>query len=242
MRDSRIVIGVHSIREAIKIRPSKVSGVFLRDKWKESPELKELAEFAQKNKVVVKQVTNSFLDKYGRNHQGVAAEITEVPELDLAVLKNAETALIVVLDQVEDPQNLGAVMRTAWLMGANAVVIPKDRTATVTPTVAKIASGAMEHMPVEVVTNLTAWLKDRREENFWIYGFDAGGKSTHWQVKFPEKVILVLGAEGHGLRKATTNACDEILRIPQGDSDASYNVSVSAALAMGEVVRQRAGK
>jgi len=238
MKDSRIVIGIHSVREALKTRPREVPHLMLRDRWKDSEELRDLAELAQENKIAIKQVPTSFLDKFGRSHQGVAAEVTDSPHLDVNKIKNVDRSLIVALDQVGDPQNLGAVLRTAWLLGADGIVIPRDRTSPLTPTVAKIASGAMEHVPVEVVTNLPSWLKDRKDENFWIYGLDSSGKNTLWQVDFPKKVILVLGAEGHGLRKPTQSACDEIIRISQVVSDASFNVSVAAAVAMAEVFRQ----
>jgi 23S rRNA (guanosine2251-2'-O)-methyltransferase len=242
MSEARIVIGLHATREVLKVRPRKVSALFLRERWKESEDLRELSDLAREHGVPLKQVPSSFLDKYGRSHQGIGLEVAESPALDLKKIKDKKTALIVVLDQVEDPQNLGAILRTAWLMDADAVVIPRDRSSPLTPTVAKIASGAMEHVPVAVVTNLPAWLKDRREEDFWIYGFDSEGRNTFWQVEYPAKAILVLGAEGHGLRKPTIAACDEILKIPQAVAEASYNVSVSAALAMGEILRQRAGK
>lgn len=238
----RVVIGIHSTKEALRVRPGKVSSLLLRDHWKDSQELTELADLAKKFKVNVKQVPVSQLDKLGRSHQGAGAEVTESPSLDIGKLKSQKTSLILALDQIEDPQNLGAIMRSAWLMGADAVVIPKDRTSPISPTVAKIASGALEHIPVETVTNLHAWLKDMRDQEFWIYGFDSSGKNTFWQVNFPEKVILVLGAEGHGLRKPTISACDEILRIPQANAEASFNLSVSAAVAMAEVSRQRLSK
>ncbi len=234
----RLVIGLHSVREALRVRPSKVSNLLLREKWKDSQELRELADLAKDFKVNVKQVPTSFLDKLSRSHQGAGAEVTESPVLNLSQLKTKKSSLIVALDQIEDPQNLGAVVRSAWLMGADGIVIPKDRTSPITPTVTKIASGALEHVPIETVTNLPAWLKDRRDDEYWIYGFDASGKNTIWQVNYPEKVILVLGAEGHGLRKPTISACDEILRIPQTNAEASFNLSVSAAVAMSEVCRQ----
>lgn len=239
---SRVVIGLHSTREALKVRPAKVKSLLLREKWKDSQDLRELADLANDFGVSVKQVPVSYLDKLGRTHQGVGAEVLETPLLDGAKMKSKSSSLIVALDQVEDPQNLGAILRSAWLMSADAVVIPKDRTSPVSPTVAKIASGALEHIPVEIVTNLPAWLKDMRENNYWIYGFDSSGKNSFWQVNYPEKVILVLGAEGHGLRKPTISACDEIIRIPQATPDASFNLSVSAAIAMSEVCRQRAIK
>jgi 23S rRNA (guanosine2251-2'-O)-methyltransferase len=242
MSQSRLVIGIHSTREALKVRPGKITTLLLRDRWNDSQDLSELAELAKKFKVKVKQVPVSYFDKLSRSHQGVGAEVSESPELDLNKLKAKQTSLIVALDQVEDPQNLGAVIRSVWLMGADAVVIPKDRTSPITPTVTKIASGALEHIPIETVTNLHAWLKDMRDHEFWIYGFDSSGKNTLWQVKYPEKVILVLGAEGHGLRKPTISACDEILRIPQTNPEASFNLSVSAAVAMAEVSRQRLDK
>src|SRR5690606_29125276 len=141
-------------------------------------------------------------------------------------------------DQVSDPHNLGAVLRSAWLLKAQAVLVPQDRAVSVTPTVSKVAQGGVEHVPVVEVSPLDQELKRLKDLGFWIFGMSHKATGSLFTMKLPDKVVWVLGAEGSGLRKPVEKACDELISIPQTAADASFNVSVAAGLALAESYRQ----
>jgi 23S rRNA (guanosine2251-2'-O)-methyltransferase len=161
------------------------------------------------------------------------------PELDFAALEAAEEATLIALDEVEDPHNLGAILRTAWLLGVQGVLTPEHRSAHLSPAVSKVAQGAAEHVPVVRETALPERLKRLKEHGFWILGMSHKAKQDLFRLDIPKKVVWVLGSESSGLRKSVEGACDDLISIPQGVADASYNVSVAAALALGETFRQR---
>ena len=144
-----------------------------------------------------------------------------------------------VLDQITDPHNLGAILRTAWLLGVKALILSDSRTVSLTPAATKVASGGAEHVPVETVASLPQTLSDLKQKGFWIFGLAAGGQQRLWTVKIPDKVVWVIGAEGSGIRSSVAKFCDELISIPQSDKEASFNASVASALAFGETFRQR---
>jgi 23S rRNA (guanosine2251-2'-O)-methyltransferase len=234
----RRIVGYHSVKEALKVRPKKVRTVFFKEGYDKSDQLKEMYDWVRSRGIPVKQVSDSFLKDLSQTHQGVGAEVTESPELDWESLKSDDNRLVVLLDSVVDPHNFGAIIRTSWLMGAAAVIVPKDRSVSLTPTASKSASGGVEHVPIETVTNLSETISELKELGFWTYGLGFENSKGLWEEEFPAKVALVLGAEGSGLREKTTKHCDIILKIAQLAPDASYNVSVSAGIAMAEVRRQ----
>jgi 23S rRNA (guanosine2251-2'-O)-methyltransferase len=165
-----------------------------------------------KNKIQYK--AKSFFEKWGTGHQGIALEIdSDEPLMDFEKLNNKKSVLVA-LDEVEDPTNLGNLLRTSWLMGVDGLLITQDRSVKLTPQVCKIASGGAEHVPVDVVHPLSNTLEDYKKQGFWVYGLDANAEQTIYDVQFPDKVILVAGNEGKGLRKTTLNVCDQVLKIP----------------------------
>jgi 23S rRNA (guanosine2251-2'-O)-methyltransferase len=164
------------------------------------------------------------------DHQGVVAEVEPYPYADPAALLTAEDALVLALDQVQDPHNLGAICRSAEAAGASGVVIPERRAVGVTAAVCKASAGAVEHLPVARVRNLADWLLAARKQGAWIYGADAEARDSYRTLDLSERVVLVLGAEGAGLRPRVASACDGLARIPTTGRVGSLNVSVAAAL------------
>ena len=238
----RPVAGVHAVRELLKVRPRAVGEFWLREGFDQHADLRELHDLAERHRVRVTLQAPGTLDRVVAVHQGVVAFALEDPELNFAHLKTLETSTLVVLDEVEDPHNLGAVLRTGWLLGIDGVLTPATRAAPLSATVSKVARGAAEHVPVLRDTGMVESLKYLKDQGYWVYGLAAGGTKTLYDVEIPDKVIWVLGSESSGLRKPVERACDELISIPQADAEASFNVSVAAALALGETFRRRSKK
>lgn len=173
------------------------------------------------------------------DHQGVVAEVDPYPYADPNQLLRAENALIVALDQVQDPRNLGAVCRSAEAAGATGVVILERRSAEVTPVVCKTSAGAVEHLPIARVRNLADWLAEAKQASFWIWGADAETDQAPWDVDLAGPTVLVLGGEGKGLRPRVATVCDGLVALPQRGQIDSLNVSAAAAALLFEAVRQR---
>jgi 23S rRNA (guanosine2251-2'-O)-methyltransferase len=173
------------------------------------------------------------------DHQGVVAEVDPYPYAGPEDLLARTGSLIVALDQVQDPHNLGAVCRSAEVAGAGGVVIPARRAAAVTPAAAKASAGAVEHLLVARVRNLADWLGQAREAGFWIWGAEAEAPTPYTEVDFRQGLVMVLGGEGKGLRPRVAAACDGLVSIPRRGSVDSLNVSAAAAVMLFEALRQR---
>jgi 23S rRNA (guanosine2251-2'-O)-methyltransferase len=173
------------------------------------------------------------------DHQGVVAEVEPYPYAGAAELLRGEDRLLVALDQVQDPRNLGAVARSAEAAGAAGLVIPERRSVAVTPVACKASAGAVEHLPVAHVRNLADWLGKAKGAGFWIWGADAGADQAPWDVDLTGPTVLVLGGEGKGLRPRVASACDGLLALPQAGRIGSLNVSAAAAALLFEALRQR---
>jgi 23S rRNA (guanosine2251-2'-O)-methyltransferase len=173
------------------------------------------------------------------DHQGVVADVDAYPYADASSLLEADDALVVALDQVQDPHNLGAICRTAEVAGASGVVIPERRSASVTPAVCKASAGAVEHLPVARVRNLADWLAVAKESGAWIYGADADSAKAYTDVDWSGRAVLVLGSEGKGLRPRVAQACDELVSIPVRGRVGSLNASVAAAVILFEAAKAR---
>jgi 23S rRNA (guanosine2251-2'-O)-methyltransferase len=173
------------------------------------------------------------------DHQGVVAEVDPYPYADADAMLAQRASLIVALDQVQDPHNLGAVARSAEVAGATGLVIPSRRSASVTPAAAKASAGAVEHLAIAQVTNLADWLLRAKDAGSWIYGADAAGTTAYVDSDLTGKVVLVLGSEGAGLRRLVAERCDVLVSIPVRGRVDSLNVSASAAVLLFEAARQR---
>jgi len=163
------------------------------------------------------------------DHQGICAEVAPYPYADADSLLDSPDALVVCLDEVQDPQNLGAVCRVAESAGAAGVVIPQRRSAEVTPAVCKASAGAVEHLPVARVGNLADWLAAAKRREAWVYGAAAEGGVPYHQPDYRGRVVLVLGSEGRGLRPRVADSCDQLVALPQLGRIGSLNVSAAAA-------------
>ena len=235
----RISLGIHAVKEVLKVRPTEVFKLIIRKNWESSQDLQDLMRDAKKYHITVEERAPEALDRIGAHHQGVVCEINDLSKNDnIADFGKGEFSVILVLDGVEDPHNLGAILRTAWLMGVEAIILPLDRAVGLTPTVHKVSCGGVEHVPVIRVPNLGLAMEHLKEKGFWIYGLAAGGSKTIGQLKIASKVVWVLGAEDKGLRSTTERACDDLVSIPQLDNAASYNVSVATGITLYETRRQ----
>jgi 23S rRNA (guanosine2251-2'-O)-methyltransferase len=173
------------------------------------------------------------------DHQGVVAEVDPYPYADPSGLLNGEDALVVVLDQVQDPHNLGAVCRAAEVAGASGVVIPERRAASVTAAACKASAGAVEHLPVARVRNIADWLAEAKQAGAWVYGAAAEAERPYTEVDWSGRAVLVLGSEGSGLRPRVAESCDELIAIPVAGRVGSLNASVAAAVILFEAQRLR---
>jgi 23S rRNA (guanosine2251-2'-O)-methyltransferase len=176
------------------------------------------------------------------DHQGIVAEVDPYPYADPNALLSAPDALVVVLDQVQDPRNLGAVCRSAEVAGAAGVVIPERRSAAVTAAAAKASAGAVEHLAVARVRNVADWLRDAKDAGAWVYGADQDAPARYDAVDWSGRAVLVLGGEGKGLRPRVADACDALVSIPGAGRVGSLNVSAAASVLLFEAVRQRGAK
>lgn len=242
----RILAGPHAASEALRTAPGSIEVVCVSESMQPSS-VRKLEDQARRARVPVESLPKSALDKLakGHHHQGVIAVTGSYPYTDLEGLvqlaDSAENPLIVVLDQVQDPGNLGAVMRSAYAFGACGIVITKDRSAGVTTAVVRSSAGASELMKTAKVTNLVRALDRLRDEGFRVHGAGLGTNLSLAEVDFGGKCALVFGNEGRGLRRLTKEHCDDLFTIPmEGDFD-SLNVSAAAAIALYEASKRRPG-
>jgi 23S rRNA (guanosine2251-2'-O)-methyltransferase len=173
------------------------------------------------------------------DHQGVCAEVSEYRYADAGELLSAPTPLLVALDQVQDPQNLGSICRSAECAGATGVVLPERRSATVTAAVCKASAGAVEHLPLAVVRNLADFLGEAKQRGAWCYGADTAGRTAYDAVDWTGPVVLVLGSEGRGLRPRVAGACDALVSLPVRGRIGSLSVGAAAAVLLYEASRSR---
>ena len=215
-----------------------MQAVLLQNNWRSSADLRELTDLLNAKKIKIEEKSEIQLQDICRSHQGAVAYSNFNLDFNLNKIGSSEQGLVIALDGVEDTQNLGAIMRTSWLMGVNGVIIPEDRAVGLTATVHKVACGGVEHVPIYRTNQFAVPFEQLKKSGYWVFGLSHKAQKSIYDLKIPEKVIWVLGAEDKGLRNPTEKACDELVSIPQVSPLASYNVSVSAALALAETKRQ----
>jgi 23S rRNA (guanosine2251-2'-O)-methyltransferase len=244
VKGTELLYGLHAVRVMLQRHPERVGGLRLAER-RDDPRAQQIEELARRHGVRVERIGAQQLKQLVGEaaHQGVLAEIVPLPpwteEQLLGALENAQAPLLLALDGVQDPHNLGACLRTADACGAVAVIVPRDRAAQLNATVRKVAAGAAETTPVVAVTNLARSLKLLKEAGVWVVGADAQAQLTAQQVDLKGPVVLVLGSEGSGLRQLTRTHCDFLVRLPQLGAIESLNVSVAAGMLLYEAVRQR---
>ena len=241
-REPRVVFGFHAVLARLRADPKSVLEIFF-DETRNDARGKDLISIAERAGVRVMRVPTKRLDGFygGGRHQGVVArvEVKSMADNLNDVLDRVEKPLLLVLDGVTDPHNLGACLRVANAAGAHAVIAPRDRAAGITPAVSKVASGAAEATPYLMVTNLARTLAELKERNIWIVGADERADQTIYAADLAESIAWVLGAEGEGMRRLTRESCDLLVRIPMRGDVESLNVSVSAGVCLFESVRRR---
>ncbi|MGO9230106.1 MAG: 23S rRNA (guanosine(2251)-2'-O)-methyltransferase RlmB [Bryobacteraceae bacterium] len=232
-----ILCGIHPVAEAL--RSGHPLERLLVAQGAGGSRLQELIDLARRSSVPVRFEPRSALDRLAGSpaHQGVVAMGAARQYADIEQVAHAE--LLVVLDGVEDPHNLGAVMRTAHAAGAGGIVVPERRAASLTDVAAKAAAGAMEHLPVTRVTNINRTLEDLKKRGYWIYGLDERGPESYDRVAYSLPTAIVLGGEGKGLHEQVKKHCDALVRIPLVGKISSLNVSVAAGIVLFEWKRRR---
>jgi 23S rRNA (guanosine2251-2'-O)-methyltransferase len=232
-----LLIGINPVREALLARRS-LDRVLIA-KGAGGPRLQEIIDLCRQAGTTVRFEPRAALDRVAPNqaHQGVIAFAAAGKYAPLeTTLDRAQ--LLVLLDGVEDPHNLGAIVRTANAAGADAVLIPERRAAGLTETVAKAAAGALEHTPVIRIGNVSRTLEDLKQRRFWIYGLDERGTELHTQIDYVTPTVFVFGGEGHGIHDLAKRHCDMLVRIPMAGRIASLNVSVAAGVVLFEYRRR----
>jgi 23S rRNA (guanosine2251-2'-O)-methyltransferase len=244
MSDS-LAYGIHAVRVLLLRNPARVRRLRV-SAGRDDRRLGELRALATRAHIAVAEVDDETLAKLagGGRHQGVVAEIAPAsgdPETQLADALAAATGppLLLVLDGVQDPHNLGACLRTADAAGVSAVIAPRDRAAGLTPVVRKVAAGAAETVPFVAVVNLARTLRALKDDGVWIFGSDGSADKSVFDTDLRGPAAIVLGSEGEGLRRLTRDCCDQLVSIPMAGTVESLNVSVAAAVLLFEAVRQR---
>jgi len=238
------IFGLHAVRMMLERHPERVRTVRIAER-RDDPRMRALEDLARRQARPVERVGVEALKGLLGDvvHQGVAAEITPLAPWSedqlFAALEGAAAPLLLALDGVQDPHNLGACLRTADACGVLAVIVPRDRAAQLTPAARKVAAGAAETTPVVTVTNLARTLRLLKEAGLWTVGAEAASEKGADTVDFTGPVVLVLGAEGSGLRQLTRQSCDFLVRLPRLGAVESLNVSVAAGMLLYEAVRQR---
>ena len=247
MSHSEHVYGLHAVQALLARHPARVRRVLLA-RGREDPRAATLEQQARAARIGVERVAGDALARLVGEvvHQGVVAEVEPLPpwreEQLLEAVAAARDPLVLALDGVQDPHNLGACLRTADACAVLAVVVPKDRAAPLNATARKVAAGAAETTPVATVTNLARTLKLLKDAGLWVVGADAGGDKPAAEVDLTGPRVLVMGAEGTGLRELTRRHCDWLARLPSLGAVESLNVSVATGMLLYEAIRQRSAE
>ncbi len=235
--------GIHAVKEALEAqRP--IEHIVIA-KGRQDTRIEEIVQLARKKSIPVRFEDRSQLDRLAnsKDHQGVvalaAARAAAALDDILAGANQARARLIILLDGVEDPHNLGAIVRTALAAGAHGVVIPERRAAGLTDTVARSSAGALAHLPVAKVTNLARAMGELKQAGYWLVGLDERADKTYTEVDYTSRVGIVLGSEGQGLHELTRKRCDFVVSLPTTGPVKSLNVSVAAGVVLFEAIRQR---
>ncbi len=235
------IVGRNAVKEALK-SGRLIQRILLADEPIKGV-INEIVGAAKAKGIEVRRLPGQQLNKYGKNvpHQGVVALVTNVAfqTLEEVIAKETKVPLLILPESIEDPHNLGAIIRTAECVGATAVLLPKRHSAPINSTVAKTSAGAIEYMPIVQIGNVAQTLKELKKEGFWIVGAHMEAEETLYKVDLTAPLVLVIGNEGKGMNRLTKELCDFLVKIPMEGHLNSLNASVAAAVLMYEVMRQR---
>jgi 23S rRNA (guanosine2251-2'-O)-methyltransferase len=242
--------GIHAVKEALEANRAFDRIVIARGR--QDTRIEQIVQLARQRNISVRFEDRGQLDRLAdsKDHQGIvglvaaraAATLDDILAAANAGAGHGEKGLIVLLDGVEDPHNLGAIIRTALAAGAHGVVIPERRAAGLTDTVARASAGAIAHLPVAKVTNLARTMEELKEAGYWLAGLDERADKTYTQAEYTSPMGIVLGGEGQGLHELTRKRCDFLVSLPTTGPVKSLNVSVAAGVVLFEVLRQRRGR
>ena len=241
-KSNEIIYGIHAVEAAIRNHPENVLQVFIQQ-GRNDNRIKTLLSIAKNSGVSIQSISNDKLKEKcpKARHQGVVAEIrrSNSSAVSLDELLEKESVLLLILDEVQDPHNIGACLRTADAVGVDAVVVSKNRSPALTPVIRNVASGAAETVPYLMVSNLARAIEKIKQSNVWVMGTSGDADQTIYDTEVNQRLALVMGSEGKGMRRLTREACDELISIPMQGSVESLNISVATAVCLYEVRRQQ---
>ena len=241
-----LIYGIHAVEAALRKQPENVLQVFLQQ-GRNDNRIQKIQDIAKNSGVSIQAISNDKLkEKCPKSrHQGVVAEIryNKSSEVSLDEILQQDALLLLVLDEVQDPHNIGACLRTADAVGVDAVIVSKNRSPALTPVIRNVASGAAETVPYIMVSNLARVLEKIKQENVWVIGTSGDCEQTIYNISdsssISNRLALVMGSEGKGMRRLTREACDELVSIPMQGSVESLNISVATAVCLFEIRRQQ---
>ena len=233
------VFGKNAIREVLK-GERKVKQIFFCDSLNDS----EIIDIAKKKRIpLISKNKKQFVSEFGEKTGGIVAIVEDYQyiEIDDLILKNKdkEDVVFLILDGLEDPHNLGAILRSVDATGCNGVIIPKNRSVKLNETVVKVSTGAIEHVDVSMVTNLNQTIEELKQNGYWIYGLELTGTNDYKDVNYKGKIAIVVGSEGRGISQLVQRNCDVLIKIPMYGKVNSLNASVSAGIILYEAIRHR---
>ena len=246
--EEEVIYGVNPVLESLRSEEKGLNKIYLLPK-RGGKEIDEIRLLARRRRVTLLTAERDALDRMARTakHQGVVGFVSaqryrEVEELLAVSKRRNEPAFLFILDEVEDPRNLGAIIRTADAAGAHGMIIPERRSAGLTAVVSKTSAGALAHFPVARVVNISSTLDRLKRENIWIVGVETGAKVSYLEYDFTEPVAVLIGGEGKGIHRKILEKCDQVVSLPMRGHVSSLNVSVAAGIVAYEILRQRANK
>ncbi len=247
-KNEEVVFGIHAVNELIKRSPERFIELWLL-KGRDDERLKPIINLSKKYGISAQLANRKVLDdkSEGEQHQGVVARVrpgktyteNDLDDILTSAEKKGEAPFLLILDGVTDPHNLGACLRNADAAGVQAIIVPKDNAARLTGTVRKVAVGAAESVPLVQVTNLVRTMKQLQQQGVWVIGTTGETDTCLYEAKLNGPMALVMGAEGKGMRRLTTETCDQLVKLPMAGTVSSLNVSVASGICLFEIVRQR---
>lgn len=240
---SGVVYGRNAVAELLKSQPDRVAKVYLQINARDK-KLLEILITAKRNRVAIGKASSQKLSDLAQTnkHQGVVAITSDIQLLEIEDVLAAPTEkpfLFLILDSIEDPQNLGAIIRTAEAVGVDLIILPKDNAAPINSTVHKTSAGAASHAPIARVTNLAQTIRLLKEKNVWVVGTDVHAKKDYTDFDYTTNVAIVIGSEAKGMRRLVEESCDDVVRLPMFGKTESLNASVAAGIMLYEALRQR---
>ena len=230
-----IVYGRNVAKEILK-NDKKIEKIILQENFDD----KEILSLIENKKIVVNRVCKKEISKFDKySHQGIILYVEDFKYADIDEFSNGESSVIVILDHLEDPHNLGAIIRTCEAAGIDGIIIPKDRSVDINSTVMKTSAGALENVKVAKVVNLVQTIKKLKDKGYWIVGTDMENSVDYREIDYSGKICIVIGSEGFGMTKSVKDECDFIARIPMYGKINSLNASVAAGVMIYEVIRSK---